>query len=209
MLYSKEYSFKGYTFLVSSLRDPVLEVLANDDMDLDFEPLQAWNRLSETQRENMFGREYQNVESTADLVANPNFMVTPPHTHARVRARVHAQAPVLLGSPVCRSRLLCRLPLQKHLHAVFDRLVSLCTRVIDGMTDACSTMPYSLRWIGKRLTEELKKAGLTAQEIWSALGAALALAFASSRYAGMAIQNSLPGSPTPTPVSSGTPFLCQ
>lgn len=139
MLYSKEYSFKGYTFLVSSLRDPVLEVLANDDMDLDFEPLQAWNRLSETQRENMFGREYQNVESTADLVANPNFM--------------------------------------KHLHAVFDRLVSLCTRVIDGMTDACSTMPYSLRWIGKRLTEELKKAGLTAQEIWTALGNVFLLRF--------------------------------
>lgn len=44
MLYSKEYSFQGGLFLQSALKDPILSVMASDDIDLEFEPLLVYKR---------------------------------------------------------------------------------------------------------------------------------------------------------------------
>lgn len=44
MLYANEYSFQGSLFLVSALKDPILSVMASDDVDLEFEPLLVYKR---------------------------------------------------------------------------------------------------------------------------------------------------------------------
>jgi len=161
MLYAREYSFKGHTFLIAALRDPILAVLADDDLEIEFDPILVYNKLSPAERAEMFGPEYQDkVQDTSTLIANPKFMVC-------------------LGK-------------------VFDRLVRLCTHVVDSLTVALASMPFSMRLLAKRLADSLKNLGLSQPEIWTALANVVLL-----RYVTPAIASPEPvGIVTDTPIST-------
>jgi hypothetical protein len=44
MIYLKDPSLDANTYLVASLREPIMMVLADDDLDLELEPTSLWSR---------------------------------------------------------------------------------------------------------------------------------------------------------------------
>ncbi len=44
ILYNREYSSQTLVYLTTALRDPILAVLADDQLDLEIEPTMIWSR---------------------------------------------------------------------------------------------------------------------------------------------------------------------
>eukprot|EP00051_Salpingoeca_urceolata_P012568 m.155433 g.155433 ORF g.155433 m.155433 type:complete len:1144 (+) comp17530_c0_seq1:324-3755(+) len=61
MIYAKSKMFSGTLFLVTALRDPLLAVLADDDLDLEIDPTVVWSRLGEAQRVRLFGQKHGSI----------------------------------------------------------------------------------------------------------------------------------------------------
>ena len=81
LLYCREYTPKGPLYLIAALREPVLTMLGDDDLDLEIDPTVIWSilqeKLSEQEKVDMFGPTYKaNPPDTPDkLLAQPRFKV--------------------------------------------------------------------------------------------------------------------------------------
>eukprot|EP00053_Salpingoeca_punica_P015503 m.143164 g.143164 ORF g.143164 m.143164 type:complete len:929 (+) comp16734_c0_seq2:49-2835(+) len=68
MIYLKDPSLDANTYLIASLREPIMMVLADDDLDLEIEPTNLWSRLTEAQRTELFGSDHSKLVMTCDLL---------------------------------------------------------------------------------------------------------------------------------------------
>ena len=79
LLYCREYTPKGPLYLIAALRDPILGMLGDDDLDLEIDPTVIWSilqeKLSEEEKEDMFGRTYKATppDTPDKLLAQPAF----------------------------------------------------------------------------------------------------------------------------------------
>lgn len=74
VLYVRVYSADALTFLNTALREPLLAVLADDDLDLEIEPTMVWSRLPESAKADMFGEDHGTIPlDTTRLLGNPMF----------------------------------------------------------------------------------------------------------------------------------------
>ena len=88
LLYCREYTPKGPLFLIAALREPVLTVLGDDDLDLEIDPTVIWSilqeKLSEQEKVDMFGPTYKAAppDTPDKLLAQPSFKAHMEAVHA-------------------------------------------------------------------------------------------------------------------------------
>jgi hypothetical protein len=125
--YCKEVSLYGNFFLIHALRNAVLGVLADDDLDLEVEPTLVWSRSGVIlySKLSIFRDQFHGRLSESKRVKffGPNHGAIPLNT------------PLLLGNKAFRN----------HISRVYDRLLSACTGVVRGLSMALPSLPPVIR----------------------------------------------------------------
>eukprot|EP00050_Salpingoeca_kvevrii_P017302 m.63829 g.63829 ORF g.63829 m.63829 type:complete len:893 (+) comp7484_c0_seq1:1995-4673(+) len=160
MIYTGQCNHLTTTYLTRALREPIMAVLADDDLDLEVEPTLVWSRLSEDARVEFFGSDHGSIPlDTRSLVRNPGF--------------------------------------KKLLDGIYDHLLGFCRQIIANLTKSLFVLPYAIRFVAFRVSEELASRQCTPQEIRAALGDLL-----FARFIGPAIASpATHGIITDTPVT--------
>ncbi len=63
----REYVPACAVYLQAVLREPILAVLADDDLDLEIDPVIVWSRLSDAQKTEIFGADHATQSLTTDM----------------------------------------------------------------------------------------------------------------------------------------------